>query len=80
MAAIGRNQACPCGSGLKYKRCCALKTNKVPLSSRIGIGLVGLMLLVGALFMLTSLNQDRGDGVPGRVWHGDHWDYPGQAH
>lgn len=22
---IGRNDACPCGSGLKYKKCCALK-------------------------------------------------------
>lgn len=22
---IGRNDACPCGSGKKYKRCCALK-------------------------------------------------------
>lgn len=23
---IGRNDACPCGSGMKYKRCCAGKT------------------------------------------------------
>jgi len=22
----GRNDPCPCGSGLKYKKCCALKT------------------------------------------------------
>ncbi len=26
---IGRNDACPCGSGLKYKKCCALKTPPV---------------------------------------------------
>lgn len=25
MAKIGRNEACPCGSGLKYKRCCLKK-------------------------------------------------------
>ena len=25
---IGRNQLCPCGSGLKYKRCCGLIINK----------------------------------------------------
>ena len=25
MAKIGRNEACPCGSGLKYKRCCLQK-------------------------------------------------------
>lgn len=22
---IGRNERCPCGSGLKYKRCCLIK-------------------------------------------------------
>lgn len=25
---IGRNEACPCGSGKKYKQCCRLKRNK----------------------------------------------------
>lgn len=25
MVKIGRNQPCPCGSGLKYKKCCILK-------------------------------------------------------
>jgi hypothetical protein len=24
---IGRNEPCPCGSGLKYKKCCQLKSN-----------------------------------------------------
>lgn len=27
---IGRNQPCPCGSGLKYKRCCAQKSKAAP--------------------------------------------------
>lgn len=22
---IGRNESCPCGSGIKYKKCCMLK-------------------------------------------------------
>lgn len=26
MAKIGRNELCPCGSGLKYKRCCLTKS------------------------------------------------------
>ena len=26
MAETGRNDPCPCGSGKKYKKCCALKT------------------------------------------------------
>ena len=25
---IGRNQPCPCGSGLKYKKCCLNKEEK----------------------------------------------------
>jgi uncharacterized protein YecA (UPF0149 family) len=24
---VGRNEPCPCGSGLKFKKCCALKEN-----------------------------------------------------
>ncbi len=30
----GRNQPCPCGSGKKYKRCCALITKSLPRGSR----------------------------------------------
>jgi len=81
MAAIGRNEPCPCGSGLKYKRCCALKSTRMPLGSRIGFGLLVLALVAGGLYMLTSLrNGDDGGMAPARVWHGDHWDYPGQSH
>jgi methionyl aminopeptidase len=29
---IGRNDPCPCGSGLKYKKCCLGKKNPVPVS------------------------------------------------
>jgi len=25
---IGRNELCPCGSGLKFKKCCISKANK----------------------------------------------------
>jgi len=31
-AAVGRNDACPCGSGKKYKKCCALKEEAAVLS------------------------------------------------
>ncbi len=34
MAKIGRNETCPCGSGLKYKRCCLKqKRGNAPVSS-----------------------------------------------
>jgi hypothetical protein len=73
MAAIGRNEPCPCGSGLKYKRCCALKKGKASLGSRVTLSLIGLMLLGGALFMLFSLDElGSGSVVPTRVWSEEH--------
>ena len=33
MAKIGRNSPCPCGSGRKYKKCCALKRTAVEPSN-----------------------------------------------
>ena len=32
---IGRNDLCPCGSGLKYKKCCLGKEKPAPLSEEI---------------------------------------------
>jgi uncharacterized protein YecA (UPF0149 family) len=26
---VGRNDPCPCGSGMKYKKCCLNETNRV---------------------------------------------------
>lgn len=81
MSDVGRNSPCPCGSGLKYKRCCARKPARASVASRLTISLIGLMLLVGAVFMLSSLRNANDDGLgPARVWHGDHWDYPGRTH
>lgn len=72
MAAIGRNEPCPCGSGLKYKRCCALKPQKASLGSRIAISVIGLMLITGAVFMLVSLSDDGETLQPERVWSEEH--------
>ncbi len=53
----GRNELCHCGSGKKYKHCCALKTGKTPLGTRIMVALVGLMLLIGAIVALRSIDN-----------------------
>ena len=52
---VGRNARCPCGSGQKYKRCCALKKDDLTLASRLWLGAIAVMLLIGAYFALTSL-------------------------
>lgn len=73
MAAIGRNAPCPCGSGKKYKKCCALKPARATLGSRIALSFVAIMLIGGAIYLLTSLG-DLGEGGGGRtpVWSAEH--------
>jgi hypothetical protein len=76
-----RNEPCPCGSGKKYKNCCAGKTAlyKRPMWSG---ALLALFLLGGLLLAGVALTR-RGSGSsgppgpapPGKVWsveHG-HW-------
>jgi hypothetical protein len=73
MAAIGRNDPCTCGSGKKYKRCCALKVERTPIGSKIGLSLIGLLLLGGAAYFLFSLDElDDGRLTPHRVWSQEH--------
>lgn len=73
MSAIGRNVPCPCGSGLKYKRCCALKSESTPFGTRIALSLVALMLIGGAIYLLTSLDElDDGTAQRTPVWSAEH--------
>jgi hypothetical protein len=52
---VGRNDPCTCGSGKKYKHCCALKGDRLTLVNWIWMTVIALMLLTGAFFALTSL-------------------------
>ena len=54
-ARVGRNDPCTCGSGKKYKHCCALKGDRLTLVNWIWMTVIGLMLLTGAFFALSSL-------------------------
>ncbi len=73
MAVVGRNAPCPCGSGKKYKHCCANKQQSTPLRVVLTRTVIGLMLLGGLIVALTSLN-DFGSDQPGprRVWSEEH--------
>ena len=71
--AVGRNEPCPCGSGKKYKHCCALKPQRTSFGSRVAISVIGLMLLGGAIMVLVSLNDmDSVPTGPQRVWSEEH--------
>ena len=53
---IGRNDPCNCGSGKKYKHCCAQKGDRLSAATRVWFALIGLMLLVGAWVAFTTLD------------------------
>jgi hypothetical protein len=52
----GRNEPCPCGSGKKYKHCCALKQGRLTVGTRIWFVLIGVMLLIGVWLALGTIN------------------------
>lgn len=70
---VGRNDPCPCGSGLKYKHCCEDKTSWRDNKVIMGAGVL-LLVLVGLL--LVSLAVSQGDAPPdcppGQVWSEAH--------
>jgi hypothetical protein len=75
MAKAGRNDLCPCGSGRKYKKCCASKQQ----TSRAGMLLVALLVaaLAGGVYAAIVGFGDEGSATaaPGRVWSPEHGHY-----
>lgn len=69
MAKVGRNEACPCGSGRKFKQCCELKQSS-GIQSRV------IMLLIAAAIVAAILAgfSNRGSSGGG-VWSAEHGHY-----
>ena len=67
----GRNDACPCGSGKKYKHCCALKAEG-SASSRWIVALVAGAILVAIFAGISNARKDT--GARG-VWSAEHGHY-----
>ena len=66
-----RNDPCPCGSGRKFKHCCAIKQERMSRLSLVAIG--GVVAAIAAVFFY-SLSADQGSGSR-RVWDPDHGHY-----
>jgi hypothetical protein len=72
---VGRNDRCPCGSGKKYKSCCALKQGGLSLGHWAAILAMAAAAAV-LVFFLYNLTQDEGARIatcpPGQVWSPEH--------
>jgi hypothetical protein len=73
--AQGRNDLCSCGSGKKYKKCCADKQQ----GSRLSMLMVALLIaaLAGGVYAAFVGFGDEGSAIaaPGRVWSPEHGHY-----
>jgi hypothetical protein len=70
----GRNDACPCGSGKKYKKCCELKAPKAR-GNMLMLIVVGLLTAAGVVTGITAFMSDRDVARPGGVWSAEHGHY-----
>lgn len=69
----GRNELCPCGSGLKYKHCCAGRSLAPERRGWvIGVALFGAVLAGGLVWAVLETIQQRQYGTPNRVWSPEH--------
>jgi hypothetical protein len=70
----GRNDACPCGSGKKYKKCCELKQQK-SRGNTVMLVIVGLMMAAGIATGISSFMSEKDIAQPSGVWSAEHGHY-----
>lgn len=69
---IGRNEPCACGSGKKYKHCCASKAARLTRGQMVLLSLI-LTVLVGGLVMAFTNREHEGRATG--VWSEEHGHY-----
>ena len=74
MSKTGRNDLCPCGSGLKYKKCCESKDRAGGTRHTMMLIAVGGAVLAALVVGITSFTSDRSSGAT-RVWSAEHGHY-----
>jgi hypothetical protein len=75
MAKAGRNDLCPCGSGKKYKKCCALKEQRSRVSTLMLV-VLAVVLAGGVYAIFVGFNDDGSSfAAPGKVWSPEHGHY-----
>ena len=65
----GRNDPCPCGSGKKFKQCCASKKD------RPSTALIAVLIAVVVLAVIVIVSNVRRSSSSGMVWSPEHGHY-----
>ena len=71
----GRNDACPCGSGKKYKKCCEIKEHKQSRGNTLMLIIVSLLMVAGIATGISSFMSDKDVARPSGVWSAEHGHY-----
>ena len=70
---VGRNAPCPCGSGKKYKVCCARKTAKRnDAISKSAVAFLGVLMFVLVAAIAASFYGFNRSTDATRVWNSEH--------
>ena len=72
----GRNDMCPCGSGRKFKRCCAIKTTE-SRTSKVLLIAVGGAILAALVAGMASFTTEPSAGMVWDAAHGHYHDATG---
>jgi hypothetical protein len=70
MPRTGRNDPCPCGSGKKFKQCCASKKDQ---SSRVLLAVIIAGAVLAIIVIVSKARQS--SSASGRVWSVEHGHY-----
>ena len=73
MLKVGRNDACPCGSGRKYKKCCESKEQQ--RGSRALLIAVGGAVLGALILGLIQFGREPQASGARQVWSAEHGHY-----
>lgn len=72
---VGRNDPCPCGSGLKHKKCCEGKRQNWSVGAVLVLVVFGLVLIVGGYALWVNLTSPDAPSAVQRVWSPEHGHY-----
>ena len=71
---VGRNERCPCGSGKKYKACCAVQKRGMSTIQWVLIAAVAVVVVLALASVFSSVGEGGSTPLcpPGQAWSAEH--------